>query len=43
LYGPTAKSTAKRNTRMDLARGTNIRHVPEIRLEQDVLSYWHPS
>jgi hypothetical protein len=27
---------------MDLARGTKIRHLPEVRLKQDVFSYWHP-
>src|SRR5690242_6428577 len=36
-----AKSTAKCNTRMHLSWGTRIRHFAEVRLKQDVFSYWH--
>ena len=27
---------------MHLARGTKIRHVPKVRLKQDVFSHWRP-
>src|SRR6201987_5631475 len=43
LHEPPAKSTAECYARMDLARAMKIRYVPEVRLKQDVFSYWHTS
>ena len=43
LQNASAKPAAELDSRMDRPRVPKGRHLPEIRLEQDVFGRWHPS
>jgi len=43
LQDASAKSAAELESRVNRPRVPKVRHLPEVRLEQDMFSRWHPS
>jgi hypothetical protein len=43
LQDASAQAAAELDARVDRPRDPTVRHLPKVRLEQDVFSLWHPS